>query len=154
MANCILMDSRGVLASLLLCCTGCAAQWCHLPDDCAHVFYQTQLGWELQDVCSSCPLERSISHCGDGCDVECGVYVDDEAVWLDEPPSVCAEPVCHRPRLAVGPPPEPYRPPMPPKFLPVPTRSVFTNVNPAAPMHGTGQVEVGYGNSLEFPAAD
>ena len=32
-------------------------------------------------------------------------------------------------RIAVGPPAERYRPPMPPEFLPVPARPVFANVN-------------------------
>ena len=113
---------------LLLSCTGCAAQqWCHLPDDCAHAFNQTQLGWEIQDICNN-GLQGD-SACGQGVDCGyscddygCGIQVFEDAVWLDEGPE--PEPA-YRPRIAVGPPPEPYIPPMPPKFLPVPTGPVF-----------------------------
>jgi len=106
---------------LLVSCTGCAAQWCHLPDDCAHAFNQTQLGWELNDICNSCQLDNW--GCGEGVDCGCGVDVYEDAVWLGEQR---ARPVSRRPRIAVGPPPVPYEPPMPPEFLPVPARSVFS----------------------------
>jgi hypothetical protein len=60
--------------------------------------------------------------------------------------------------LTAGPPPEPYQPPMPPKFLPVPACSVFSKVNMAAPTLNRGQVEMGfgsaYGHELAFPAGD
>ncbi len=114
---------------LVLSCTGCAAQWCHLPDDCAHAFNQTQLGWELQDIRQNGVLGDCA--CGEGVSCGCGIHVSEEAVWLDDP---CDGPyndpynepeLAHRPRIAVGPPPEPYVPPMPPKFLPVPVRPVF-----------------------------
>jgi len=52
------------------------------------------------------------------------------------------------PRIRRGPPPISYQPPMPPKFLPVPTRSVFANVNMHAPTASTGTVEVDYGSQL------
>jgi len=106
-----------LLAALLLSCAGCATQWCHLPDDCAHAFRQTQLGWELNDICNRCGAGDSA--CGAG--MECGhaVHVYEDAVWLDEPK------LAPRPRIKVGPPPVPYEPPLPPKFLPVPARSVF-----------------------------
>ncbi len=112
---------------LVLSCTGCATQWCHLPDDCAHAFNQTQLGWELQDICKN-GLQggsgRGEGGCGEGVDCGddcgCGIQVFEDAVWLDDGPELAP-----RPRIVVGPPPEPYVPPMPPKFLPVPARPVF-----------------------------
>ena len=131
LSNTHLNNGRALLALLALSCTGCAAQWCHLPDDCAHAFGQTQLGWEINDLCEN-GLPTACA-CGEGPDCGCGVFVDDStydgAVYLDDADfnnAYLGEPeLAHRPRIAVGPPPEPYVPPMPPKFLPVPTRSVF-----------------------------
>ncbi len=120
MANYNAFDVRGLLAALLLSCTGCGAQLCYLPDDCAHAFRQTQLGWELHDVFQGSPADAC--GCGEGLDCGCEVYAYDEVVVLDEPRKT------RRPRISVGPPPESYEPPMPPKFLPVPARSVFSSV--------------------------
>ena len=140
-------DIRALLALVLIGCSGCCCtHWCHLPDDCAHAFRCTQLGWEVHDVCCR-ELCAEGCDCGDCC---CGVHVCDEAVVIDEP---CCRRKC-RLRLAAGPPPEPYKPPMPPKFLPVPACSVFSPVNPGAPTLTEGQVEVGYGHKLVFPAGD
>lgn len=150
-----------LLAVLLLCCPGCCGQWCHLPDDFAYAFHHTQLGWELDDICNGCPLDScgrggtlgcgEQLGCREGTDGTCGVHVYEDAVWLDEPrqsPRSCF------PRIAVGPPPEPYEPPLPPRFLPVPARPVFTTVNLDAATLGRGQVEVGYGPELAFPAGE
>lgn len=149
-----------LLSVVLLSGSGCCAtQWCHLPDDCAHAFAHTQLGWEINDVCNcingtpcGCASCVDIS-CGD---TSCGVRVYDDAVVIEEP---CCDSPCYaeancRPRVKVGPPPVSYVPPMPPKFLPVPARSVFSNVNVNAPTVSYGQVEVGYGHELQFPAGD
>jgi len=89
-----------------------------LPDDFAYAFNQTQLGWEIQDICKSCSTGSFA--CDEGTESnDCRVPIYEEAVYLGEPMPA------RRPRIAVGPPPEPYEPPMPPKFLPVPSRSVF-----------------------------
>lgn len=60
----------------------------------------------------------------------------------------------HLDQIEPGPPPVTYRPPMPPKFLPVPTRPVFANVNPNAPNPDLGGVEFGYEPQLTFPGRD
>ncbi len=140
-------DLTGLLALLLLSCSGCAAEWCHLPDDFACAFSQTQLGWELRDVCGSLD---GCETCGSGVQCGCGVRVYEDAVWIDEPPAL-AQPA-RRPRIKVGPPPVSYQPPMPPKFLPVPACSVFVGANTHFPVSVPGQVEVGYGPQLAFPA--
>ncbi|MGI9427412.1 MAG: hypothetical protein ACR2NM_02060 [Bythopirellula sp.] len=89
--------------------------------------------------------------------------VCDQPVVIDEPCCThgCCLGMCLRkccPCLEAGPPPEPYQPPMPPKFLPVPACSVFSNVNMAAPTRKRGQVEMGFGNAygheMAFPAGD
>ena len=145
----------GLLAIVLLGCTGCNCHhWCHLPDDCAHALRCTPLCGKLCNACCSDLSGACCSGacCDDGC---CGTQVCDEA-----------EPCCLREcclgrccsRLTAGPPPESYKPPMPPKFLPVPARPVFTNVNMAAPTIQRGQVEMGfadpYRHELHFPAGD
>ncbi len=140
-------DLTGLLALLLLSCSGCAAEWCHLPDDCAYAFSQCQLGREIRDVCCGCQ-ENGCASCGSG--VACGVRVYEDAVWIDEPPALA--PPARRPRIKVGPPPVSYQPPMPPKFLPVPARPVFVGANTHFPVSVPGQVEVGYGPQLAFPA--
>lgn len=53
-----------------------------------------------------------------------------------------------------GPPPVTYRPPMPPEFLPVPTRPVFSAVNMAAPEPMRGAVEVDFGPQLTVPGRE
>ena len=135
-----------LLAGLLLACSGCAQHWCQLPDDFACAFRHTQLGWELQDVWHNCPLDRCVD--GVGTDRDCGVHVYEEEVWLDEPRPA------QRPRIAVGPPPERFRPELPPSFLPVPARSVFSPVNMHAPQSGNQMVEHGMGRTLVVPAGD
>ncbi len=112
------INLRGLLAVLLLSCSGCVSQqWCQLPDDFVHAFNQTQLGWELQDVFHSC--SSGSCSCEEGIDNDCDLRVYDDVVCLEEPAPV------RRRRIEVGPPPVRYEPPMPPKFLPVPARSVF-----------------------------
>ncbi len=53
-----------------------------------------------------------------------------------------------------GPPPIRYRPPMPPKFLPVPTQPILAPARPDAPEPWRGNIEVGWGPQLTFPARD
>jgi hypothetical protein len=152
---------RGLLALALWCCTGCAVPLCHLPDDCAHALSQTQLGWEIHDVCHSC--NQLLCGCpqtpGGCCDAgyDCTVEGTNERCvqGYDESQGVRPLLARHRePRFVVGPPPVCYEPPMPPKFLPVPARSVFTSVNMHAPTPRTGQVEMGYDGQMRFPAGN
>lgn len=56
--------------------------------------------------------------------------------------------------IAVGPPAVRYEPPMPPEFLPVPTRPIYTNVNMDAPQHTRGMVDVGWERQLTIEARD
>jgi hypothetical protein len=53
-----------------------------------------------------------------------------------------------------GPPPACLRPPMPPKFLPVPTEPVLSPVRPDAPEPRRGDIEVGYRPQLTSPGHD
>ena len=57
-------------------------------------------------------------------------------------------------RIAVGPPAERYRPPMPPEFLPVPARPVFANVNMDAPVEARGAVDIGWEGQMTIEARD
>ncbi|HYO24504.1 MAG TPA: hypothetical protein VEQ85_06095 [Lacipirellulaceae bacterium] len=53
-----------------------------------------------------------------------------------------------------GPPPVSYVPPMPPKFLPVPTRPTLSPARPDAPDAWRGDVEVGFRRELRSPGRD
>jgi hypothetical protein len=55
----------------------------------------------------------------------------------------------HRPEPTIA-----YDPPMPPKFLLVPTEKVFSNVNMLAPTPRRGDVEVDFGPQLNIPGHD
>lgn len=53
-----------------------------------------------------------------------------------------------------GPPPIRYRPPLPPKFLPVPTQPTLSPARPDAPEPWRGDVEMSFRPQLTFPARD
>jgi hypothetical protein len=53
-----------------------------------------------------------------------------------------------------GPPPMRYYPPMPPKFLPVPTQPVISPARMDAPYPWRGDVEMGFRPEVIFPARD
>jgi hypothetical protein len=55
----------------------------------------------------------------------------------------------HRPEPTIA-----YEPPMPPKFLLVPTEKVFSKVNMLAPTPRRGDVEVNFGPQLNIPSHD
>jgi len=85
----------------------------------------------------------------------CGAEVVDDRAFADDGVSIVPRPyVALRSRIKAGPPPVTYQPPMPPKFLPVPARPVFANVNPAAPLATRGEVEVDFGAQLAVPGRD
>jgi len=62
--------------------------------------------------------------------------------------------VALRSHVEAGPPPVTYQPPMPPKFLPVPARPVFANVNPLAPVSARGAAEIDFVPQLAIPGRD
>jgi hypothetical protein len=66
--------------------------------------------------------------------------------------SGCREKLFTRPEP--GPPPIRYRPPMPPKFLPVPTQPTISPARPDAPEPWRGDVEMSFRPQLTFPARD
>jgi len=62
---------------------------------------------------------------------------------------------CHdKCQIAVGPPAIPYKPPMPPEFLPVPVRPVFSPVNPDTPVPARGAVERDFGPQFTVAGRD
>jgi hypothetical protein len=64
----------------------------------------------------------------------------------------CREKLFTRPEP--GPPPIRYRPPLPPKFLPVPTQPTLSPARPDAPEPWRGDVEMSFRPQLTFPARD
>ena len=134
-----------LLAGMLLCCAGGCAHISHLPDVCADSFHHSRLGLKLQDVCDHLDLACCECEPGNTC-VACQE--------IEQGGTTKKRREKRPPRMVVGPPPVPYRPPMPPKFLPVPARSVFTTVNPNAPTLESGQIEHGLGGEIQFPAGD
>lgn len=131
---------------------GCCTHWHHLPDDCANTMHQCELLRAICNLCSSTPCGTcgTVGACG------CGMQVYDDVVVLDEAPP-CKEPFCcngTKPRcckVEPGPPPICYEPPMPPKFLPVPTHSVFTSGHVVPVADTPSNVEVGFGPHLTVP---
>lgn len=133
------------LAATLAGCAGCCAPWCPLSDQCACGPLQCDVLRAIDDLCSY----SMCYDCGEEVGCGCGVRVTEDAVFIDEP---CAPGrLACRPRVERGPPPVSYQPPMPPKFLPVPTRLVFTGANMLAPTPTRGAVELGNGPQLTFP---
>ncbi len=61
---------------------------------------------------------------------------------------------CLRSLFAPGPPPARYIPPMPPKFLPVPTQPIMSPARPDAPDYRRGDVEVGFRDQWTSPGRD
>ena len=128
---------------------------------------ECDLGCALDRLCSGQCFQHH------GCDVEyCEeIAYPEECGCPDECEPPCSKcPTCALPSLALGcrlkahsrlcrpvesgPPPVSYRPPMPPEFLPVPTRPVFSAVNMAAPEPMRGEVEVSYGPQFTSPGRD
>ena len=120
--------------------------WHQLPDDCTDLIYQCELTRAVHNICSSKPC----AGCGARVACGCGVEVYEDVVVLDRPQKECF--VERLPRVEPGPPPVCFKPQMPPKFLPVPTRSVFSQVNLEAAGFTRGAVEAEYGPQLMVPA--
>lgn len=57
-------------------------------------------------------------------------------------------------KTQAGPPPATCRPPLPPKFLPVPTQPTVSPARADAPEPQRGEIEVGYRNQLTSPGRD
>jgi len=141
------------LALALTTGSGCSTQLHYLPDECADAVYQCDLARLIHNVCSCEPLPACASGVGCGsCVEDFGEDFGEE--FCDEQPS-CPAPIC--PLIAakrhyeVGPPPVTYKPLMPPKFLPVPSRPVFSQVNMLADPTENSPVELGFDRQLTFP---
>ncbi len=146
----------GLLATVLLVSSGCVAHWHHLPDDCAGAFYECEIARAVHNLCSGEPYMTC--GCGNGCLSEscptetCSTFVEDACI---EPFGCLRErPLRIGSRVESGPPPVSYRPPMPPDFLLVPTRPVFSSVNMSAPEPVRGSIEVEYGPQLGISSRD
>jgi len=163
---------------MLVSVSGCCARWQHIPDDCTNVFYECDLGCLVYNLCA----DGQPCHCTS--QVECGQCVAEpcgEQPCVEQPcteeilcesetlacqsdcvlPRNCAPIRNHlrlreriHQRVDAGPPPERYRPTLPPKFLAVPTSPIVTDVNLCAPAPQSCQVEVGYSHQLAFPGSD
>ena len=103
----------------------------------------------------------------DGCSDACGDLHDGSCTGQAATCQVCPLPACgacadcmggRKCCLDVlfepGPPPVRYVPPMPPKFLPVPTQPTLSPARPDAPDFRRGDVEIGYRSQMTFPGRD
>lgn len=169
----------GVLLLCAVASTGCYSTMHPLvgcPGNCGCALKEHDLGQALDRFCTGQCF--TAMHCGS----DCGSCVEepyDEPV-MDCGAEVCpVEEICtvqcdacgpggclleHCPlrrckwrpfrNVQSGPPPVPYRPALPPKFLPVPVRPVFSTVDPYAPEPSTGTVEAHWGPQLSHPGRD
>ncbi|NOY28948.1 MAG: hypothetical protein GXP28_01870 [Planctomycetes bacterium] len=137
-----------LLAAAVASGSGCCTQLHHLPDECAAVIYECDLARLIHNVCSCEPLPDCASGVGCGSTVpcDCGSVVEDTNFVEEQ---------YERRRVEVGPPPVTYKPPMPPKFLPVPSRPVFSQTSVLAPSSAHNPVEVdfdaNFNGQLTFP---
>jgi len=142
-----------LLAAALTAGSGCCTQLHHLPDECATAVYECDLARLIHNVCSCEPLPSCASkvECGSSVPCGCGSLVEE---FGDAEPN-CPGPICPlvagRRRIEVGPPPVTYKPLMPPKFLPVPARPVFSQVDVLADSSALSPVEVNFDRQLTFP---
>ena len=113
--------------------------WHHMPDGCACALDNCCLARLLGSDCSCEGCTPCGVFVGCGCSVEC-----------DAGCRGCS--LC--PHIEHGLPPVTNQPPMPPKFLPVPVRPVFTPVNRSLPRPSRGDVEVDFGPQIAFPGRD
>lgn len=130
---------------------GCSARW---QQNCACGLDEFDLTQTVHNLCSASePLPC-------GCTVGCSDVVEEGYVEFEEvgdpAPALCTFDEFDRAldlkrRIAIGPPAVRYRPPMPPKFLTVPTRPFLAPVNLNAPLPANGTVEVDFGSQLAFP---
>lgn len=87
----------------------------------------------LAPCCETCPIIRACGHCSDClAGRECKLFTKPNP----------------------GPPPDRYRPCLPPKFLPVPTQPVLSPARPDAPDPWRGDTERAWRSQLTFPARD
>jgi len=142
-----------LLAAALTAGSGCCTQLHHLPDECATAVYECDLARLIHNVCSCEPLPDGACRVECGSSVPCGCGSVVEEFCYEEPS--CPGPTCPlvatRGRIEVGPPPVTYKPLMPPKFLPVPSQPVFSQVNMLAEPSVLSPVEVDFDHQLTFP---
>ena len=119
------------------------------PDRCGYSLDNCHVIRELDCILDcECPIWSA--YCSEDC--------DGEACPTDAP----CQPACSvlgcmagcKKCKEAGPPPIPYKPPMPPKFLLVPARPAETGVPCDAPVEAWGSMEWGYRNEVLFPARD
>ena len=139
-----------LLVALAGTCGCCCPHLHHLPDDCAAAVYECDLACLLHDFCSCQPLPC----CGSS--VSCDCCPEDEPQCESCPLTSCPPLDGRRclDRIEVGPAPVTYRPELPPKFLPVPSRPVFSTGIALTPVASGGSVEVGFGPQLSFPGSE
>lgn len=98
----------------------------------------------IGDTCCELP--------GDAC--QCAAEAPCGRTWIRCPGCLAGGigPLLHR--LAPPPPGQRYVPPLPPKFLPVPTQPTLSPARPDAPERWPGDIEVGYRAELTSPGRD
>lgn len=92
---------------------------------------------------------------GSGCDADDSYdAVEADVVYCDESGNCGLQVMPAKPRREPTPPLVKYEPPMPPKFLSVPTQPAFTEVASDSPVPMRGAVERNFGPQLTFPGRD
>jgi len=161
-----------LLAAALVSSSGCCSQLHHLPDECAAAVYECDLARLIHNVCSCEPLPACASRVECGSTISCGTsalseltmscqsttlgsdceyFAEDSCESYSEPVNAR---IARQRHYVVGPPPERYQPPMPPKFLPVPARPVFSQPNVLSLPSAHPTVEVEFGSQLNFPGVE
>lgn len=148
-----------LIAATLAAGSGCCAPIGQFPDGCAGNVYDCELARLIHHVCTYGELPACGGHATCGCGLGCGAPIACGcSAALQDDDYCCPVPAeqCEALHSCIkrGPPPVSYKPLMPPKFLPIPTRSVFTAVNLAAPTPTRGAVEVDFGPQLTVPGRD
>ncbi len=103
-------------------------------------------------LCGCC--DQTCCDCGDTCELRgcCQGCNGGVGRWLDH---CCGFLTGHREvRIAVGAPAVRFKPQMPPEFLPVPSKPVFSEVNMDYSPEIRNGIEVGPGGKLEFPGGN
>jgi len=162
MEHCSTTNRNGRAALLLLLAvltasgSGCATQLQYLPDEFAAAVYECDLARAIHNVCSGDlqPACASGIECGSTEEYGGGTNVEEDEEYYDEElsrPEPIIRPLARRRHYEVGPPPVTYRPTTPSKFLPVPSRPVFSQPFELATPAERGNVEIGFGPEWTFP---
>ncbi len=155
-----LLKPRVFVFMVATVCGGCCSTHLHhIPDDFVDLINQCELGRAVRNLCCDHPCACCPSNgppeevcCPQPVACDCGVEICEEGIFQG-----CAHAPCRHGRkccVEPGPPPICHKPEMPPKFLPVPTRSVFSPANPRSPVSFRGAVEAPFGPELVFPGRE